>query len=264
MSMTGWAELPHGEAPLYVRLKEALRQAITSGRAPGDPFPSEAQIEAHYGISRTTVRQALSALADEGLIVRRQGKGNVVAEPKKLIVECGLLSSGRSAGSPDPGTESRVINAEVVELDGQRAGLMEVPVRTPALRVRRVHALAGEPVCYQVNYLCVADLPTPLPDADQIQGAVTGWELARTTVGARHATVEIVLADAFRAQHLNVPVGSPLILVERVGLAAGGEPVELSRSFHPGRSIRLDLSVDLPIGELNPSALTASRKQQDA
>lgn len=256
--MTTWAVLPHSESPLYVRLKEALREAVTSGMAPGDAFPSESQIEDYYRISRTTVRQALSALADEGVIVRRQGRGNVVADPKRLIREFGLLS----ASSPTPVNEQesiRVINAEVVELDAQRAALLEVETHTAALRLRQVHSIEGRPVSYQVNYLCVADLSEPL-DTKKWQSPDHLDSLARRSATARNATVDIVLADAFRAQHLDVPVGSPLLLVERVGLDESGRPVELSRSFHPGRSIRLSLFSDLPIGETAAASLATTRK----
>ncbi len=55
--------------PLYYQLGSVLREQITSGRfTPGDRIPTEAELAGEYGVSRITVRQALAALEEEGLI----------------------------------------------------------------------------------------------------------------------------------------------------------------------------------------------------
>ncbi|TDD69406.1 GntR family transcriptional regulator [Actinomadura darangshiensis] len=60
----------------YARITDALRQRITDGTyAPGTRLPSEAALCAEYGVARNTVRRALSALQDEGLIAVRTGVG---------------------------------------------------------------------------------------------------------------------------------------------------------------------------------------------
>src|SRR5262245_37445381 len=69
--------------PLYYQLENLLREKILSGVfAPGDRIPTESDLIRQYGVSRITVRQALSALAGEGLIERRQGRGTFVTERK--------------------------------------------------------------------------------------------------------------------------------------------------------------------------------------
>jgi DNA-binding GntR family transcriptional regulator len=65
--------------PLYYQLENLLREKIVSGELePGDKLPTELELIEQYGVSRITVRQALQALADEGLIERKQGRGTVV------------------------------------------------------------------------------------------------------------------------------------------------------------------------------------------
>ena len=67
-------------SPLYMQLKNSLTEAIQSGRyAPGDPVPTETQLCAQYGVSRITVRRAISELQDEGLLEKRHGKGTFVS-----------------------------------------------------------------------------------------------------------------------------------------------------------------------------------------
>lgn len=87
----------------------------TSGMRPLR-FPSESEIEARYGVSRTSVRLALGALADEGLIVCRQGKGNVVATPNRSIPNFGVLCERRVV------ERIRIVNIEAVTLDAHQPG----------------------------------------------------------------------------------------------------------------------------------------------
>ena len=68
----------------YKQLRELLRQEINRGELkPGDKIPPEDEIADRYGVSLGTVRQAEAELANEGLIVRKQGKGTFIAEKKK-------------------------------------------------------------------------------------------------------------------------------------------------------------------------------------
>jgi GntR family transcriptional regulator len=64
---------------LYQQVAAAIREAILSGEfAPDSLLPSEAQLMARFGVSRPTVRNAISALRAEGLIDVRHGKGSFV------------------------------------------------------------------------------------------------------------------------------------------------------------------------------------------
>ncbi|WP_021595722.1 GntR family transcriptional regulator [Actinomadura welshii] len=65
----------------YARITDALRQRIADGTyAPGTRLPGEAALCAEFGVARNTVRRALSALKDEGLITVRTGVGRFVQD----------------------------------------------------------------------------------------------------------------------------------------------------------------------------------------
>ena len=69
--------------PNYFRLESHLRESIRNGDLkPGNPIPPESHLCQQYSVSRTTVRQALSRLVYDGLIVRHRGRGSFVAEPR--------------------------------------------------------------------------------------------------------------------------------------------------------------------------------------
>lgn len=68
--------------PLYHKIYCSLRSQIESRQLKaGDLLPTEPELEKLFGASRSPVRQALSLLENEQLIVRRPGKGTFVASP---------------------------------------------------------------------------------------------------------------------------------------------------------------------------------------
>ena len=73
------------DEPVFRQVAEHLRSAVRRGQLrPGDQLPSEADLIAHYGIARMTVRQALGELRTEGLVVAEQGRGVFVRPQPKL------------------------------------------------------------------------------------------------------------------------------------------------------------------------------------
>ena len=74
--------------PLYYQLETILRRKILSGDyKPETPLPSEDMLAEEYQVSRITVRQALSSLEQDGLVLRQRGKGTFVSE-KAWISAC--------------------------------------------------------------------------------------------------------------------------------------------------------------------------------
>jgi len=78
------AQLEKGsQNPLYQQLMRRLKNDIVSGRyVAGARIPSEQALCDTYGVSRVTVRKAMLDLVQEGLLVRRQGKGTFVADAR--------------------------------------------------------------------------------------------------------------------------------------------------------------------------------------
>jgi GntR family transcriptional regulator len=73
----------------YVRVARALMLDISEGRLPmGGPLPTEAELQARFGVSRHTVRQALRELKDRGLVSARAGIGTWVRalpSPRRFV-----------------------------------------------------------------------------------------------------------------------------------------------------------------------------------
>src|SRR5271163_3841773 len=66
--------------PLYHQIQQRLMDQIRSGEIKqGEPVPSIQKIAARMGVSQMTVRQAVKALCDLGVIYSRQGKGTFIS-----------------------------------------------------------------------------------------------------------------------------------------------------------------------------------------
>ena len=96
-----WA-VARGQTYRYQSIADALRVRLTAGEFPaGRLLPSEAELSGSYDASRVTVRKALEALRDEGLVDSRQGFGWFAAAtpvPQTLArlgtIEAQLAASG--------------------------------------------------------------------------------------------------------------------------------------------------------------------------
>ena len=85
------------EIPLYAQLMGIIQRTITSGALKvGDLLPSETELCKEFDVSRNTVRQAIGALEEEGLVVRKRGKGTFVTDPNASARACSTPLRRRS------------------------------------------------------------------------------------------------------------------------------------------------------------------------
>jgi DNA-binding FadR family transcriptional regulator len=132
----------------YEAVAHELLVLILSGHfAVGDRLPSERQLASRFGVSRPTVREALSVLEARGLVVTRKGSGTFVADREGF----GEAADGPPDDSPVDFMETRlVLEVAVARLAGKRAranreGLEEVRVSVEALeRIADPEALPEE------------------------------------------------------------------------------------------------------------------------
>jgi GntR family transcriptional regulator len=225
----------------YREIAADLRRRIAAGEFDDHLLPSEATLSGAYGASRVTVRKALDALKDEGLVASRQGMGWSVdpalvrqALGRLTTVEGQLAASGRQAERRILAFAFRKAPPPVAEALGPGT----------VLEVRRVNLADGEPFA-RVTVWCPERYASSL-SRDDVEAASFHDLLAVTLTGARQS-IGAVAAGREDAELLGVPAGSPLLRCWRVTWAAGGEPVLLSESVFPAS--RTEFVVDLPGAE---------------
>lgn len=218
--------------PLYYQLENLLREKIMSGKfVEGDRLPTECELIQQYGVSRITVRQALTALADEGLIERRQGRGTFVAErrTKRRTFEgqthlTGSLDEVIAMGQDTP---VKVIELNRIEADQHEAELLGLQPGAPVYRIKRLRSLDGKPYSFIINYLA-AELGARLTREDLSSGALLQLLEKKFGIQLKDAKQQITaaLADPYVAGLLDVRVGSALLCIERTVYTTDSKPVE--------------------------------------
>lgn len=222
--------------PIYHQLEDHLRDKIESDELPeGTRFPAERDVALHLGISRMTVRQALSRLATDGLITTRRGGGTFVTR-RRLFGSVNLLGSfSGEARAQGRAPTTRLIDAELVEPEPELRRTLQIGGGRSAIRVRRVRMLDGEPVSLQTAYL-PAYLCSAVLEADLATTSL--YKLLREACGLTPAEGKEVLSatvlDAWEAEVLGSTPGQPAFLLKRLTTDVKGRPVEFVKSVLRG------------------------------
>jgi DNA-binding GntR family transcriptional regulator len=144
--------------PKYVALRDALLQAVGSGAfGAGSRLPNEAELAATLPLSLGTIQRALRSLADDGVIVRRQGRGTFVAEPASgqmhAPLHCRFVDDAGTGYLP----VYPVVTARYTE---ERDGpwTLHVAVR-PVLCIERVLRIADEFKVFSRFYVDAGRMP---------------------------------------------------------------------------------------------------------
>lgn len=217
--------------PKYWGLKQHLLELLRSMPA-GSPIPTERCLAAEFDVSRTTVRQALAELTVEGRLLRVQGKGTFVAEPKvaqRLNLSAGPDDARGRAATP------RLLQVAEEPADPELSRLLGVRVGTKVLRLHRLWLADGEPMAAETVHLPSARFRglrrylTTNGSVQQLLRERFGVELGRT-----EETIETALASPEDAELLGADVGLPMLLLSRQCFDTAGKPVQWVRSVYRG------------------------------
>ena len=217
-----------GYRPLYRQVYDYLvRQIATGVWRPAEALPSEQELAAELGVSQGTVRKALDVVAAEKLVERRQGKGTYVAEQTQ---ERALFRFFRWAY---PGGQ-RAIPTSMGETVKRRSSTSDEQLKlhlrenAKVIEISRRRLIDGKPAIVETIVVPV----TLFPDLDKrVPLPNTLYSLYQSAYGINIVAVEEeVRAELVRkddAKKLNLPVGSPLLRIERLAIALDGSRVEL-------------------------------------
>lgn len=227
--------------PLYHQLEQLIRSEIESGvLRPGDLLPSEHEICAKYGVSRSVTRQTLQNLAHSGVIRTERRRGSFVAE-RKITEGFVQLTTGFYDDVARLGLEirTRIVRQEITEAPLEVRDFLGT---SRVLRIDRVRSVAGKLVTFVVTYLP----PDRVPGLEGVD--LTDRSLYATLderyslhVDAGDRTFEAVAAQRDAARYLEVPEGAPLILLRSQGRTRDGAPLEWFEAWHRGDRTRFEV-----------------------
>jgi GntR family transcriptional regulator len=230
-----------GMVPKHAQLRAILVDMCTNQLSPGDALPSERQLCLDHGVSRVTVREALSQLVAEGLAVRVHGRGTFVAE-RTHRSELGLASfheDMRRLGL-EPGTV--VLSTDKKAPTSATAAALQMTEKQQSWHVRRLRLANGTPICVEDAWYS-ADL---LPELDSVDftasiydtlGSRFGYPVDRAeqTVGAGSASTET-------AALLGIRKGTAVMTFDRIAYS-GKQPVEHAYSWFRADRYQLHMTL---------------------
>jgi GntR family transcriptional regulator len=240
--------------PLYHQLRELLLEKIESGEwKPGDRLPTEDELCEMFQISKTTVRQALNALAIEGWLRRKQGRGTYVAEPRIEQGPIELTGFSEEMRRRRLRPASKILELKEVPATRKISKELEIPQGESVLMIKRLRLADDEPMGVQTAYLPAALFPGLLDE--DLSGSL--YQILNDKYGLAPASATEVyyatLLDGDEAELLKASSSSPVgLVVERRALSQGERPIEFVSSIMRGD--RYKISVRLVRPELTREA----------
>jgi GntR family transcriptional regulator len=215
--------------PLYFQLKEIFNNKIERGEwVAGQLIPTENELIQLYKVSRTTVREGINALVSEGKLVKKQGKGTIVCQPR-MEEQLGRLT-GFTEEMITKGyvPSARVLSIEEVSPPEQvMTGLLDGREEL-VLSIKRIRLADGVPVAIERSFW-----PRDIGRLFQHMDLST---IAFYTVLEQHGihlrdADEVIKAKSASKQDaalLGIKEKEPMLAMERITYSTMGTPIEYS------------------------------------
>ena len=237
----------HPSVPRHLQIQRVLRGRIESGEwERGRAIPTEMELLAEFGVSRTTIREALAVLTRDGLIARHRGRGSFVQTRLDGPAAVTNLILGYQAQIKVVATETVPAPAHIVRPLGVERG-------TPVTRLVRLEIVAGTALAVVVNYM-----PTSLGER------IRARDLTRTSLleflrdrlglrlGAIHQSISARLPDVEIARLLETDLTQPVLAIRLVVMDVAGTPVEVSDAFYRADRYHYEVETGLPPAKRRP------------
>ena len=201
--------------PIYLQLREIIRNKIDDGEyMPGTAIPSENKLAETFGINRITIRNAVDALVNEGLLRRVQGKGVfVVGKKNELSIEEHAGFVGDVIRN-DSRVSIKELQKSEREAGNKYANLFGLELEDEIYYIRQMHSLNGIETSIEEFFMPKKILPS----LDSINSSVFTFRDILSFYGIKlekmTQTLRIIKGSAKVRKQLNVPEGVAIFLLE--------------------------------------------------
>ena len=217
---------------LWRQVADGIERGIADGRfAAGEKLPGEIEIADIYRVNRHTVRRALAALAERGLVRAERGSGTYV-EAQRLAYP--LRSRTRfseivGAGGREP--RGQLIDASEEPAPRELARELGLKTGAPLIRIESVRLADRTPICVSTNWLS-ADR---FPGAGAVFANVRSMTKLLAHYGVRDyrrasTRVTATIVDASDAARLDLALGRPVLVVDSTDVDTDGKPLVTKRA----------------------------------
>lgn len=219
--------------PLYLQLQQSIEDAIHSGSLKtDDALPGERDLAKQLGISRVTVRKAITGLVKKGVLVQRWGSGTFIAPQMRFEQPLSRLSSFTDEMSARGMQSSAVLlSRSTGQASPDELMALGLSPGDTVSRVNRLRLADNIPMAIEYSVLPTRVLPDPALVQQSLYTAL--HELGHTPSRALQRLRAVLLTDE-QASLLRVPPQTPALYIERRSFTAAGETVEFTSSYYRG------------------------------
>ena len=219
---------PSEATPLYLQLVRKLSQAIQGGKwRPGEALPAERVLCEGLSVSRVTLRLALDALVEQGLVTRRQGAGTFVRPSiEHSLSSLTSFSEVLRRKGYEPG--SRWIERVLRPAHGDEMLRMGLSPESLVASLTRLRSADGRVMAYEQSIVPERLIPDPKLIDDSLYAYLDakGEPVVRALQHFRAVNLSSRLA-----KHLDMKEGEAILRVVRVGYARDGAVIELTDTY---------------------------------
>lgn len=220
--------------PLYIQIAEALESAVTRAELPlTSALPSEHELAQALGVSRPTIRQALTYLEQRSVLYKRRGVGtfrapHTIARPPRLS---SLYDELLERGSVPV---TRVLQVRQLPAPEAIARDLHLPCGAPLVLIERLRSVDERPIVFHTNYLSLDGRPAPDRAALE-QGSLYAILRARYGIELTLASQDVTARTASPSErkHLQLGSGACVLVAQRVSFDAAGRGIEWAVNVYP-------------------------------
>jgi GntR family transcriptional regulator len=198
--------------PFYYQIKNDLTRRILAGEfGGGDQLPGEVELAAAYGVSRPTVRQAIQVLVQDGLVVRRKGKGTFV-QLATFVDNAEMFSLFTDQATGADATEwSEVVEVHPARPDAHVAAALGLDRDAAVFEIAIRYQRGGAPLALRTLSVPAWTMPD-LPARLATRSIATVMAELDLSGGSALQTFRATGASASEARQLTLAVGAPVMV----------------------------------------------------
>lgn len=224
--------------PMSARVRDQLIELFRSRRlGPGDRVPSEAEIAELCGVGRSTAREALKLLEQDGLVLVERGRGRFLSSLSALHIERPITRFESTTSMLDAlGFEASTLVLSVTEdkpTDSEREAL-DLGADGSVIRLERLRSRGDEPLVYSVDTIPRDCIPGPVKHVN--------WAGSITDLLAAHG--HLMVSSAARLQAVDLPQDAqdryqlagfgPWLLITETAVTTAGTHILYAQGYHRG------------------------------
>lgn len=218
---------------LWRQIADRIRLAINSGDYDATGMmPAETALAERFGVNRHTVRSALAALAEEGMVRAVQGVGTMIERRDRLTFPISRRTRfSQGLGDQAKETEGRLVRQGVEPASPAVAAALGIATGTDCVRLETLGLADGKPISLATSHF-PAERFEGIGDLYRKTGSITKSlsALGVADYVRRSTEISAVHAEGDDVRLLKLSPGAILLVTTAINADAAGQPIQYSRT----------------------------------